>query len=93
MGLLTIIKKLKEKERESRCLLLGLDNSGKSTCLKRLLNQSLNDVSPTVGFDIQTLSWNGIRLSIWDIGGQETIRAYWRNYFEETDCIIWVVGK
>lgn len=25
-----------------------------------------------------------------DVGGQKTIRAYWRNYFEQTDGIIWV---
>jgi ADP-ribosylation factor-like protein 2 len=28
-----------------------------------------------------------------DVGGQKTIRAYWRNYFEQTDGIIWVVDS
>ena len=31
MGLLTILRKVKEKERELRLLLLGLDNAGKTT--------------------------------------------------------------
>lgn len=26
-----------------------------------------------------------------DIGGQKTLRSYWRNYFEKTDALIWVV--
>lgn len=26
-----------------------------------------------------------------DVGGQKTIRSYWRNYFEKTDALIWVV--
>lgn len=26
-----------------------------------------------------------------DIGGQRTLRPYWRNYFERTDAIVWVV--
>lgn len=32
-------------------------------------------------------------LNIWDIGGQKTIRSYWRNYFESTDGIVWVVDS
>lgn len=31
------------------------------------------------------------KLNIWDVGGQKTIRSYWRNYFEKTDSLIWVV--
>ena len=30
---------------------------------------------------------------MWDIGGQKTIRSYWRNYFEQTDGVIWVVDS
>ena len=26
-----------------------------------------------------------------DVGGQKTLRSYWRNYFEKTDTLIWVV--
>ena len=33
------------------------------------------------------------QLHLWDVGGQSTIRAYWRNYFEKTDGIIWVVDS
>ncbi len=25
------------------------------------------------------------------MGGQKTLRSYWRNYFEKTDALIWVV--
>jgi len=28
-----------------------------------------------------------------DVGGQKTLRSYWRNYFEKTDCLIWVVDS
>ena len=31
------------------------------------------------------------KLNIWDVGGQKTLRSYWRNYFEKTDALIWVV--
>ncbi|KAJ3130264.1 ADP-ribosylation factor-like protein 2 [Nowakowskiella sp. JEL0407] len=32
-------------------------------------------------------------LNIWDVGGQQTIRSYWRNYFEQTDGLVWVVDS
>ena len=25
------------------------------------------------------------------MGGQKTLRSYWKNYFEKTDTLIWVV--
>jgi hypothetical protein len=28
-----------------------------------------------------------------DVGGQRTLRPYWRNYFEQTDAIVWVVDS
>lgn len=28
-----------------------------------------------------------------DVGGQRTLRPYWRNYFEKTDGVVWVVDS
>jgi len=28
-----------------------------------------------------------------DVGGQKTLRPYWRNYFESTDAVVWVVDS
>jgi GTPase SAR1 family protein len=28
-----------------------------------------------------------------DVGGQRTLRPYWRNYFERTDAVVWVVDS
>ncbi|PWN19022.1 Arf-domain-containing protein [Microstroma glucosiphilum] len=94
MGLLTIIRKSAHRERQLRLLFLGLDNSGKSTILKRLLHSPDWDrLSPTLGFDIVSLSHPPYTLNIWDIGGQRTLRPYWRNYFERTDALVWVVDS
>jgi ADP-ribosylation factor-like protein 2 len=32
-------------------------------------------------------------LRIGDVGGQKTLRAYWKNYFEQTDGVVWVVDS
>jgi ADP-ribosylation factor-like protein 2 len=28
-----------------------------------------------------------------DVGGQRTLRPYWRNYFEQTDALVWVIDS
>ncbi|KAG8339139.1 putative ADP ribosylation factor family Signal recognition particle [Trypanosoma vivax] len=93
MGLLSIIRKTKRKEREMRILMLGLDNAGKTTCVKRFCGKDTSSISPTLGFQITAFSLNGCTLNIWDVGGQQSLRSYWRNYFESTDGLIWVVDS
>ncbi|KAI4174058.1 MAG: hypothetical protein LQ343_002622 [Gyalolechia ehrenbergii] len=98
--MLSILRKARSKDKEMRILMLGLDNAGKTTIVKKLMNEDVNTVSPTLGFIIRTIDygeyfvlarhalqdgWEG------DIGGQKTLRTYWRNYFEKTDTLIWVV--
>lgn len=33
------------------------------------------------------------KLNVWDIGGQKSIRPYWRNYFDQTDALIYVIDS
>ncbi|KAJ9654410.1 ADP-ribosylation factor-like protein 2 [Neophaeococcomyces mojaviensis] len=89
--MLSILRKARLKDKEMRILMLGLDNAGKTTIVKRIMNEDVNTVSPTLGFIIKTIDFQGYKLNIWDVGGQKTIRSYWRNYFEKTDALIWVV--
>uniref|UniRef100_A0A8D3BR65 ADP-ribosylation factor-like 2 n=1 Tax=Scophthalmus maximus TaxID=52904 RepID=A0A8D3BR65_SCOMX len=93
MGFLTILKKMKQKEREMRLLMLGLDNAGKTTILKKFNGEDVSTISPTLGFNIKTLEHKGFKLNIWDVGGQKSLRSYWKNYFESTDGLVWVVDS
>lgn len=40
-----------------RCLTFssGLDNAGKTTIVKKIMHEDINDVSPTLGFNIKTI--------------------------------------
>lgn len=49
MGFLTILRKLREKEKEMRILILGLDNAGKTTIMKKFLGEELSTIEPTLG--------------------------------------------
>ncbi|CCF73787.1 ADP-ribosylation factor family [Babesia microti strain RI] len=93
MGLLKIIKKAKEKHSEIRIVIVGLDNAGKSSLVTRLLDKPLDQVAPTLGFKIYTYPYKNYNLNIWDIGGQKSIRSFWKNYFHDTDGLIWVVDS
>merc|ERR1712100_810381 len=84
-------RKLKRSDQEVRILMLGLDNAGKTTILKKLSDEDISHVMPTQGFNIKSLLTEGFKLNVWDIGGQKTIRPYWRNYFDNTDILIYVV--
>lgn len=71
----------------------GLDNAGKTTLVRHILSEDTDQVSPTLGFNIRTITHLGFSLNVWDIGGQSSLRPYWRNYFETTDAVIWVVDS
>ena len=84
---------MKRDEREARILVLGLDNAGKTTILKTLSEEDITHIMPTQGFNIKSLVQEGFKLNVWDIGGQSTIRPYWRNYFDHTDALVYVVDS
>ena len=37
----------------------GLDNAGKTTIVKKIMNEDVDTVSPTLGFIIKTIDYDG----------------------------------
>mmetsp|Transcript_31390 Transcript_31390/g.62199 ORF Transcript_31390/g.62199 Transcript_31390/m.62199 type:complete len:186 (+) Transcript_31390:106-663(+) len=83
------------RQKEVRILILGLDNAGKTTILYRLQNETDEAIQtiPTIGFNVETLKYKNIKFQVWDLGGQTSIRPYWRCYYPNTDAIIFVVDS
>ncbi|XXQ30000.1 ADP-ribosylation factor-like protein 1 [Plasmodiophora brassicae] len=81
--------------KERRLLLLGLDNAGKTTLLNRIHKpDSISTATiPTVGFNMQHCVVDNVHIAMWDLGGQTSIRRYWRLYVKNTDAIIYVVDS
>merc|ERR1712149_135798 len=80
-------------EKEARILVLGLDNAGKTTILYRLQVGAVVSTIPTIGFNVETVSYKNLKFQVWDLGGQTSIRPYWRCYYSNTDAIIYVVDS
>ncbi|XP_029211890.2 ADP-ribosylation factor D-like [Acropora millepora] len=77
--------------KEMRILMLGLDAAGKTTILYKLkLGQSVTTI-PTVGFNVETVSYKNVKFNVWDVGGQDKIRPLWRHYYNGTQGLIFVV--
>jgi small GTP-binding protein len=79
--------------RETRVLMLGLDAAGKTTVLYKLkLGEHVTTI-PTIGFNVETIEYKGFNMNVWDVGGQDRIRALWRHYFHNTQGLIFVVDS
>lgn len=86
--------KSKQFKKTPRVLLMGLDLAGKSTLLYRQQRGVLMETSPTVGFNVATVELDKkISLSVWDVGGQGTMRPNWKFYLEGCKVLVFVVDS
>jgi hypothetical protein len=46
-----------------------------------------------IGFNVETVTYKNIKFQVWDLGGQTSIRPYWRCYYPNTQAIIYVVDS
>jgi len=81
------------QKKEMRILMLGLDNSGKTSILYRLKLGQPKKTIPTIGFNVETLEYKSIAFTVWDVGGQEKLRSLWRHYYANTQALIFVVDS
>ena len=59
---------------------------------KLKLNQSVTTI-PTVGFNVETVTYKNVKFNVWDVGGQDKIRPLWRHYYTGTQGLIFVVDS
>jgi len=77
-------------------LIAGLDAAGKTTILYKLKRgekrkgEAVNTI-PTLDFNVETIKHKKQTFSIWDVGGQDSIRPLWRHHFTGTQGLIYVV--
>ena len=88
-------------KREAAILVVGLDNSGKSTILRVLTTTTTArhrgavggdlDVVPTVGFAQETFVAGKLKFTAFDMSGASNYRALWEVYLKSVQAIVFVV--
>jgi ADP-ribosylation factor protein 6 len=103
------VSKLLDKlfgSKEMRLLMLGLDAAGKTSKPPLTLTETNppailynlkleQDVTtiPTVGFNVETVTYKNTKFNVWDVGGQDKIRPLWRHYFSGTQGLVFVIDS
>ena len=70
-----------------------MQNAGKTTILYRLSLGQLVKTTPTIGSNVEELSYNNVKFQAWDLGGQESNRSLWDVYYMSTDAIVYVIDS
>ena len=78
---------------QMRMIIIGLDNAGKTTILYKLHLGEIVTTVPTVGFNVESMNYNGLKFQVWDLGGQTGLRPYWRCYYQDTNAVVFVVDS
>mmetsp|Transcript_56778 Transcript_56778/g.114023 ORF Transcript_56778/g.114023 Transcript_56778/m.114023 type:complete len:255 (+) Transcript_56778:93-857(+) len=79
--------------REARLVMVGLDAAGKTTILHRLRLGEVVETVPTIGFNVETVEYGRLSMTIWDVGGQEQLRRLWRHYYSGTQGVVFVLDS
>ena len=83
-------------KKHARILMFGLDGAGKTSILYQFKLSDLVATTQTIGFNLETIKYKDLFLTIWDIGGYNIFydnecRILCKHYFKNTDGIIFVI--
>mmetsp|Transcript_9855 Transcript_9855/g.16363 ORF Transcript_9855/g.16363 Transcript_9855/m.16363 type:complete len:192 (-) Transcript_9855:469-1044(-) len=72
-------------------VLVGLENSGKTTLLQVLSRDAPVETAPTIGLNVKMVKRGGVQMKCWDLGGQTQYRSEWGRYTRGCNVIVFVV--
>ena len=94
MGFFTrLLTALGVKKKPVSILVVGLDNSGKTTIIERLKPKKgqINEVVPTVGFTVEEVSKGNLSFTVFDMSGAGRYRNLWECYYDDAEAVIFVI--
>ncbi|XP_018650083.1 ADP-ribosylation factor-like 6, arl6 [Schistosoma mansoni] len=96
MWLFEIISKMFSfLKKEVKVLVIGLDNSGKSTILNKLQSKETQNslIVPTIGYNVEKIRVSQMMFLCFDMSGSGTYRNLWEKFYKECEAIIYVVDS
>lgn len=83
------------KKKEVNVLVVGLDNSGKSTIINHLKPDDAkhHDIVPTVGFSVDKFQTKALSFTAFDMSGQGRYRNLWEHYYHDCHGVIFVIDS
>ena len=84
------------KKKELRVVLWSFSDEGKTTLLYRGFKDIHNfKTIPTIGFNVETIDFNGKKITFWDIGGNFGIKNLRNKYLPlpYNDAIIFLIDS
>merc|ERR1711966_108086 len=81
-------------KQEMEITLVGLQNAGKSTLVNVIASGAfVEDMIPTVGFNMRKVQKGKVTIKMWDLGGQPRFRGMWERYCSNVSAICYVVDS
>nr|CAD7457642.1 unnamed protein product [Timema tahoe] len=83
------------KKKEVNVLVIGLNNSGKSTVINHFKNEEERtvDIVPTVGFNVEKFKNQNVGFTAFDMSGEGRYRDLWEHYYKDCQGIIFVIDS
>jgi ADP-ribosylation factor-like protein 6 len=83
------------KKREANILVVGLDNSGKTTIMNHFKppEEKTSEIVPTVGFNVEKFKIKNLTFTAFDMSGQGRYRNLWEHYYKGVQGIIFVIDS
>ena len=74
-------------------ILSSPSGAGKTTLLYKLQLGERVKTIPTIGFNVERVTYRKCDFHLWDVGGQTRMRKLWHHYLNKTGVLIYVVDS
>ncbi|GAB6018463.1 ADP-ribosylation factor-like protein 6 [Chamberlinius hualienensis] len=83
------------RRKEVDILVVGLDNSGKTTILNYLKaeNKRSLEIVATVGFNVEKFKHEQLNFTAFDMSGQGKYRSLWEHYYRDANGVVFVLDS